>query len=36
MQKVDLCLICNQFVNVNEEFNIKRRYDSKHADGVYG
>ena len=31
-----LCLICNQNVNVNKEYNIKRHYDSKHADGVYG
>ena len=31
-----LCLICNQTVNVNKEYNIKRHYDSKHADGVYG
>ena len=27
-----LCLICNQTVNVNKEYNIKRHYDSKHAD----
>ena len=31
-----LCLICNQTVNVNKEYNIKRHCDSKHADGVYG
>ena len=31
-----LCLVCNQTVNVNKEYNIKRHYDSKHADGVYG
>ena len=31
-----LCLICNQTVNVNTEYNIKRHYDSKHADVVYG
>ena len=31
-----LYLICNQTVNVNKEYNIKRHYDSKHADGVYG
>ena len=31
-----MCLICNQTVNVNKEYNIKRRYDSKHTDGVYG
>ena len=31
-----LCLICNQILNVNKEYNIKRHYDSKHADGVYG
>ena len=31
-----LCLICYQTVNVNKEYNIKRHYDSKHADGVYG
>ena len=31
-----MCLICNQTVNVNKEYNIKRHYDSKHADGVYG
>ena len=31
-----LCLNCNQTVNVNKEYNIKRNYDSKHADGVYG
>ena len=30
-----LCLICNQTVNVDKEYNIKRHYDSKHADGVY-
>ena len=30
-----LCLICNQTVNV-KEYNIKRHYDSKHVDGVYG
>ena len=29
-----LCLICNKTVNVNKEYNIKRHYDSKHADGV--
>ena len=31
-----MCSICNQTVNVNKEYNIKRHYDSKHADGVYG
>ena len=31
-----LCLICNQTVNVNKEYNIKQHYDSKHADSVYG
>ena len=31
-----MCLICNQTINVNKEYNIKRLYDSKHADGVYG
>ena len=31
-----LCLICNQTVNVNKEYNIKRHYDSKHADCIYG
>ena len=31
-----LCLICNQTVYVNKEYNIKRYYNSKHADGVYG
>ena len=31
-----LCLICNQTVKFNKEYNIKRHYDSKHADGVYG
>ena len=31
-----LCLICNQTVNVNKEYSIKRHYDSKHAEGVYG
>ena len=31
-----LCLICNQAVNVNKEYNIKRHNDSKHADSVYG
>ena len=31
-----LCLICNQTVNVNKEYDIKQHYDSKHADGVYG
>ena len=30
-----LCLICNQTVDVNKEYKIKRYYDSKHADGVY-
>ena len=29
-----LCLICNQTVNVNKEYNIKRHYDSKHADCI--
>ena len=31
-----LCLICNQTVNVNKDYNIKQHYDSKHADDVYG
>ena len=31
-----LCLICNRIVNVNKQYNIKRHYDSKHADGIYG
>ena len=31
-----LCLICNQTVNGNKEYNIKRYLDSKHADVVYG
>ena len=31
-----LCLICEQTVSVNKEYNIKRHYDSKHANGVYG
>ena len=31
-----LCLICVQTVSVNKEYNIKRHYDSKHANGVYG
>ena len=31
-----LCLICNQTVNVNKEYNTKRHYHSKYADGVYG
>ena len=31
-----LCLICEQTVGVNKEYNIKRHYDSKHANGVYG
>ena len=31
-----LCLICNQTANVDKEYNIKRHYDSKHADAVYG
>ena len=30
-----LCLICEQTVSVNKEYNIKRHYDSKHANGVY-
>ena len=30
-----LCLICKQTVSVNKEYNIKRHYDSKHANGVY-
>ena len=30
-----LCLICNQTVNVYKECNVRRRYDSRHADGVY-
>ena len=30
-----LCLIYNQTLNVNKEYNIKRHYDSKHVDGVY-
>ena len=29
-------MIYNQNVNVNKDNNIKRHYDSKHADGVYG
>ena len=29
-----LCLICEQTVSVNKEYNIKRHYDSKHANGV--
>ena len=29
-------MICNQTVNVDKEYNIKRHYDTKHADGVYG
>ena len=29
-------MICNQIVNVNKEYNIKRHCDSKHADGAYG
>ena len=29
-------MICNQTVNVNKEYKIKRHYDSKHADGVHG
>ena len=31
-----LCLICNQTLNVNKEYKIKRHYNSKHADSVYG
>ena len=31
-----LYLICEQTVSVNKEYNIKRHYDSKHANGVYG
>ena len=31
-----MCLIYNQTLNVNKEYNIKRHYDSKHTDGVYG
>ena len=31
-----LCLICEQTVSVNKEYNIKLHYDSKHANGVYG
>ena len=31
-----LCLICNQTVNVNKKYNVKRHYYSKHADGVHG
>ena len=31
-----LCLICEQTVSVNKEYNIKRHYDSKHANDVYG
>ena len=31
-----LCLIGEQTVSVNKEYNIKRHYDSKHANGVYG
>ena len=26
------CLICNVFVAVNKEFNIKRHYDTKHSN----
>ena len=29
-----LCLICNQTVNINKEYNIKQLYGLKHADGV--
>ena len=31
-----LCMICNQTVNINKEYNIKRHYNSKHADSVHG
>ena len=31
-----LCLICEQTVSVNKEYNIKRHHDSKHANSVYG
>ena len=31
-----LCLICEQTVSVNKEYNIKQHYDSKHANSVYG
>ena len=31
-----MCLIYEQTVSVNKEYNIKRHYDSKHANGVYG
>ena len=30
-----LCSIDKQTVSVNKEYNIKRHYDSKHANGVY-
>ena len=36
MDSRPLCLICNQTVNVNKEYNIKQHYDTKHDDDVYG
>ena len=29
-------MICNQTVNVTEEYNVKRHYETKHSEGVYG
>ena len=27
-----ICLICHDFVSVNKEYNIKRHYETKHAE----
>jgi len=34
--KRPLCLICYQTVNVTKECNVKRHYETKHSEGVYG
>lgn len=31
-----LCLICNESVSVTKEYNVKRHYETKHSEGVYG
>ena len=30
------CLICNESISVAKEYNVKRHYETKHADGAYG
>jgi len=29
-------LICNQTVNVTKEYNVKRHFETKNSEGVYG